>query len=55
MEIKVSGWKLLYFHIDLLRLGFLSLGEYDGQHPLIAIRLDIFPVDGQRERETSLK
>jgi hypothetical protein len=42
--VSPSPFTLLHFHIDLLRLGLLSLGEDDGEHPLLAARLDVFPV-----------
>jgi len=50
-----STFSLLYFHIDLLRLGLLSLGEDDGEHPLLAARLYVIPVYGEGEREAPLE
>jgi hypothetical protein len=53
--VSPSPFTLLHFHIDLLRLGLLSLGEDDGEHPPLAARLYVIPVYGQGERKAPLE
>src|SRR5271169_3733771 len=45
--------RLLAAHVDLdlLRLGFSALGQIDGQHAVVVLRVDVLGVHGVRQRE----